>query len=179
MLINSCWLKSNAEKTILVKRIKYIPKKNSVNSFCFPTISPTLKISKWNFRDKNHNRPFNYLYLTSLLKKTNHPSKRKWMRIQIRLKKIRVCQYLWKTMLIFSLYTFFSQFNQAISSSTFPSTFAFVDVTALFANGSRNVIGKFRPNSILGIIGEIFETSECKQFSNKSIWYSTLLFTHG
>ena len=60
----------------------------------------------------------------------------------------------------------FRKFNEAISSSKFPATFKFANVTHVFKNGDRNQKDNHRPISILPIISKIFEKLICRQLSN-------------
>ena len=67
----------------------------------------------------------------------------------IRVKSIKVnSEFFWEYIC--------SQFNIAISSSKFPASFKFADITPVFGNGSSNKKDNFRSINILPIVSKIF-----------------------
>ena len=93
---------------------------------------------------------FSSIDKSTVMKEINNLKPKKVSRDRdIRVKSIKVnSEFFWEYIC--------SQFNIAISSSKFPASFKFADITPVFVNGSRNKKDNFRSISILPIVSKIF-----------------------
>ena len=57
------------------------------------------------------------------------------------------------------------QFNDAITSSKFPSSLKMANITAVFKKGTKSLKGNYRPISVLPLVLKIFERVICKHLT--------------
>ena len=155
---------------------------NSFNDF-FSNIVKNLEIPKFDVGDAIRSNMNNHPTLKAILKYRNHPSITSIARFRNRfsafhfscidkktaVKKIRKLNNskasqdtdlpvkILKENAEFFAEFICTQFNDTISSSKFPSSFKYANITPVFKKDSRNNKENYRPVSILPVISKIFE----------------------
>ena len=154
----------------------------------FSNIVKNLRIPEYLYEDNLHNRLSNHPALQAILKYRNHPSINNIRNSSQRLSSFYFSQIDTNTILKeirrlsakkavqdtdisvkvltenaeFLAEQTGRQFNEAISSSKFPTTFKFGNVTSVFKQGTRNLKDNYRSTNILPIISKIFEKLICR-----------------